>query len=150
MIELNKYVQNKYMNKPTYFLTQEYRGSFEKAISAITQSLKNEGFGILTQIDVSKTLKQKLNVDYPQYKILGACNPTYAYKALQAEKTIGLLLPCNVIVYKDGNKVYISIMKPTAALTLSNNSKVTAVAEVVENKLINALKVAVESERRKS
>ena len=86
------------MNQPVYSIKQKYDGAFEEAVTAITQELEKQGFGILTRIDVKEALKKKLDVNYPNYTILGACNPPNAYKALQAEKEIGLLLPCNVIV----------------------------------------------------
>ena len=133
------------MSKATYAVTQKYSGSFEQAVEQITKSLKNEGFGILTQIDVSETLKQKLDVDYPKYQILGACNPPNAFKALKAEKEIGLLLPCNVIVYEESDKVYISVMKPTVALALSTNKEVAQIATKVEAKLTSALTNAVKA-----
>lgn len=135
------------MNKPTYSIRQIYNGSFENAVADITQALQDQGFGILTQIDVKATLKKKLDVNYPNYVILGACNPPTAYKALQAEKEIGLLLPCNLIVYEENATVYISIMKPTAALTLSNNPQLAEIAQKVENKLKNVLQISIKHER---
>ena len=127
------------MNQPTYSIKQKYNGTFENAVTDITKALQQQGFGILTQINVKATLKKKLNVDYPNYVILGACNPPYAYKALQVEKEIGLLLPCNVIVYKENDTVYIGIIKPTIALTLSQNLTLIEIAKKVEEKLITAL-----------
>lgn len=135
------------MNQPTYSIKQKYNGTFENAVVDITQALQKQGFGILTQINVKETLKKKLKVDYPNYVILGACNPPNAYKALQAEKEIGLLLPCNVIVYEEDGTVYIGVMKPTAALMLSENVTVAKFARKVESKLIAALHQAVKSER---
>ena len=90
-----------------YGIRTTVKGSYEETIPRVTDALKQEGFGILTQIDVKDTLKKKLNVDFPKYMILGACNPPLAHKALSAETEIGLLLPCNVIVYegKDGRTV---------------------------------------------
>lgn len=135
------------MNQPTYSIKQKYSGTFEDAVIGITQALHEQGFGILTQINVKETLKKKLKVDYPNYVILGACNPPNAYKALQAEKEIGLLLPCNVIVYEENATVYIGVMKPTAALTLSENQTVATIAQEVESNLIAALHQVVKSER---
>ena len=135
------------MNQPTYAIKQKYNGTFEDAVADITQALQEQDFGILTQINVKETLKKKLKVDYPNYMILGACNPPNAYKALQAEKEIGLLLPCNVIVYEENGTVYIGVMKPTAALTLSKNQTVAKIAQEVESKLIAALQQTVKSER---
>ena len=135
------------MNQPTYSIKQKYNGTFGDAEVDITQALQEQGFGILTRIDVKQALKNKLNVDYPNYVILGACNPPNAYKALQAEKEIGLLLPCNVIVYQDNGTVYIGVMKPTAALTLSENVTVVRIAREVEAKLITALHQAIKSKK---
>lgn len=127
------------MNTVKYAVTKQYKGKFSEALTDIIDSLNKEGFGILTQIDVQETLKRKLNVNYSKYMILGACNPPNAYKALQAEIEIGLLLPCNVIIYEEDSQVFISVMKPTAALTLSNNPDIAVIAEDVEKKLISAL-----------
>lgn len=127
------------MKNETYYITKKYQGDFSSALASIVDSLNQEGFGILTQIDVQETFKRKLNVDYSKYMILGACNPPNAYKALQAEKEIGLLLPCNVIIYEEKDSTFISIMKPTAALTLSSNSEISQIATEVEAKLLRAL-----------
>ena len=124
-----------------YAITIKYHnGNFAQAVADITQSLIDQGFGILTKVDVRQTLKKKLGVDYPNYMILGACNPPNAYKTLQLEKEIGLLLPCNVIVYEDQREIYISSIKPTAALVSSGNSEITKIAQQVEEKLVKALK----------
>jgi len=122
-----------------YYYTKKFSGSFDQAESAIKASLSKQGFGILTEINIQTALKEKLNVDYPKYKILGACNPPLAYQALQAEPEIGLLLPCNVIVYEQENQIFISIMKPTAALGLTSNPKIAEIAKQAEQKLIQAL-----------
>ena len=135
------------MNQPTYSIKQKYNGTFADAVADITQALQEQGFGILTQIDVKATLKKKLDVDYSNYLILGACNPPNAYKALQAEKEIGLLLPCNVIVHEEDGTVYIDVMKPSSALKLSVNGTVAEVAREVESKLSAALHQATNSER---
>lgn len=127
------------LSKSNYGMTLEYSGTFKKAESSIKKELAKEGFGILTEIDVSSTLKKKLDIDYPRYKILGACNPAFAYEALKAEKEIGLLLPCNVIVYEKDNVVFVSAMLPTAALGLVDNPTVAKIAEAVEKKLKSAL-----------
>tara|TARA_B100000745_G_scaffold199280_1_gene131431 strand:+ start:412 stop:798 length:387 start_codon:yes stop_codon:yes gene_type:complete len=108
---------------------------FEEAIEKITETLAREGFGVLTTIDVKATMKKKLDVDYENYTILGACNPQFAHQALEAEKEIGLLLPCNVIVYQTGNDVHISAMLPTAAMSVVENEAVTDVTQAVEEKL---------------
>jgi uncharacterized protein (DUF302 family) len=131
------------MKNGTYYITKKYQGDFSSALTSMVDSLNQEGFGILTQIDVQETLEKKLNIDYPKYMILGACNPPNAYKALQAEKEIGLLLPCNVIIYEENGSTFISIMKPTAALTLSSSMEIAKIAGVVEAKLVNALNMTV-------
>lgn len=135
------------MLQTSYSKTLKYSGSFDQAVEDITRSLQDEGFGILTQINVNETFKKKLKVDFPRYQILGACNPSFAHQALQAEKEIGLLLPCNVIIYDDGGEIYISIIKPTSALTFFDNPKISKIAIEVEKKLNRALQNSVKSER---
>ena len=93
--------------------------SFEKAVERTREELQKEGFGVLTEIDVRATLKKKLDIDYDNYIILGACNPPFAYQALQVEKDIGLLLPCNVIVYEQEGEVFVSAIVPTVAMSMS-------------------------------
>ena len=109
--------------------------SFNQAIEKTKEELKKEGFGILTEIDVKATLKKKLDADFDDYIILGACNPPFAYKALQAEKEIGLLLPCNVIVYRDNNETFVSAILPTIAMSMVENDKLKGIAIEVEDKL---------------
>ncbi|MCF6280908.1 MAG: DUF302 domain-containing protein [Candidatus Polarisedimenticolaceae bacterium] len=113
---------------------------FDTAIERITAALKEEGFGILTQIDAQATLKTKLDVDILPYKILGACNPSLAHQAIQAEPSIGLLLPCNVLVRQDeAGAVHIEIMDPNAVLTLVDKPSIEALAATVREKLDRAL-----------
>jgi uncharacterized protein (DUF302 family) len=109
--------------------------AFEEAVEKVKQALKSEGFGVLTEIDVKATLKKKLDVDYDNYAILGACNPPFAYKALQAEKDIGLMLPCNVIVYEQDGKVTVSAILPTVAMGMIENGALKEIAETIEQKL---------------
>lgn len=109
--------------------------SFENAVEKTRQELKKEGFGVLTEIDVKATLKKKLDVDYDKYIILGACNPPFAHKALQAEKEIGLMLPCNVIVYENNEKVFVSAILPTKAMSMIDNPELKEIAEQIEEKL---------------
>ncbi len=114
--------------------------TFEEAIDKITQELKQEGFGILTEIDVRSTLKKKLEVEFYNYKILGACNPSYAYKALQAEDKIGTMLPCNVIVQeKHPGTVEISAVDPLASMQAVENQELSDLAKEIKNKLIRAV-----------
>lgn len=109
---------------------------YEEALIIVQEALKEEGFGILTTIDVQSTLKKKLDVDFRKYVILGACNPPYAFQALQADLDVGLLLPCNVIIYEtDDNKVFVSAMNPVSVLGVIQNEKLRVVAEEVSTKL---------------
>jgi uncharacterized protein (DUF302 family) len=120
----------------SYFFNKTLNISFEEADARVTEALKKDGFGILTEIDVKETLKKKLNVDFRKYKILGACNPPFAYKALQAEDKIGLMLPCNVIVQElTGGKVEVAAIDPVASMTAIDNPKLRVVGEQVRAKL---------------
>jgi len=110
--------------------------SYEDAISRVTGALKEEGFGVLTQIDVKATLKKKLDKDFRKYAILGACNPPYALRSLEADLDVGLLLPCNVIVYEtDDKKSYVSAINPVFALEIIQSEKLRDIAEEVSLKL---------------
>lgn len=110
--------------------------TFEDAITKVTAELKNEGFGILTEIDVQETLKKKLDVDFRKYKILGACNPPNAYKALQAEENIGVLLPCNIVVQEKGDGIIqVSAVNPMESMQAVGNVSLGEVAAEVSNKL---------------
>lgn len=119
-----------------YTYSTKIKGEFEEVIERVTAELKTEGFGILTQIDIAKTLKEKLDVDFKQYRILGACNPQFAYKALTAEEKIGVMLPCNVIVVEAGNGEYeVSAVSPMASMQAVGNDNLGAIATEVEEKL---------------
>ncbi len=109
--------------------------SFEEAVQKVTDELKKEGFGVLTTIDVKETLKNKLNVDFKKYTILGACNPPLAHQALQAEEELGLLLPCNVIVYEKEGKSVVSVFDPMVMAHIIDNPGMKTVAEEVKKKL---------------
>ena len=114
--------------------------SYEPALTAIREALKQQGFGVLTEIDVRKTLKEKLGFDFRPYVILGACNPPFAHKALEAELEIGLLLPCNVIVYEDAGGCVIAAMDPVKALSaVVENPALAEIARQVRSKLEAAL-----------
>jgi len=114
--------------------------SYEEAIEKVTEKLKKEGFGVLTEIDVKETLKNKLDVDFRKYKILGACNPPLAYQALQAEENIGVMLPCNVIVQeKENGQVQVSAINPMVAMQSVGNPDLAEVAELVSSRLQNVL-----------
>ena len=113
--------------------------TFEEAIQKVTDELKKEGFGVLTTIDVKDTLKKKLDVDFKKYTILGACNPPLAYQALQAEEELGLLLPCNVIVYEKENKTVVSVVDPIIMAHIIDNPNMKSVAEEVKKRLEKVL-----------
>jgi uncharacterized protein (DUF302 family) len=110
--------------------------SYEDAVSKVRVVLQGEGFGILTEIDVKETLRKKLDKDFRKYVILGACNPPYAYRSLQADLDVGLLLPCNVIVYEtDDRKAYVAAINPVSALEIIQNQELKAIAQEVSEKL---------------
>lgn len=120
----------------SYYLSKTLATSFEETIARVTEELKKEGFGILTEIDVQKTLKAKLDVDFRPYVILGACNPPFSYQALLAEDKIGVLLPCNVIVQEVGpGQVEVAAMDPAAAMEVVENPRLQEVAGQVQAKL---------------
>lgn len=119
-----------------YYFGRTVELSFDDAVVRVTEELKKEGFGVLTEIDMQATLKKKLDVDFRPYKILGACNPPFAYKALQAEQNIGLLLPCNVIVQDAGNgKTEISAIDPLVSMSNVENPALEPVAAEIKAKL---------------
>lgn len=124
----------------TYHFSKTCAVPFEDAITKVTEALKKEGFGVLTEIDVRETLKKKLDVSFRKYKILGACNPLLAYRALQAEDKIGTMLPCNVIVQEraDGT-VEVSAVDPIASMAAIKNPELGAIAEQVREKLRNVV-----------
>ena len=121
-----------------YGFTKEIDISYETVIDLVSKALKKEGFGILTEIDVQKKMKEKLGIDMNKYIILGACNPPNAYKAILAEKNIGLMLPCNVIVYEKGGKTVLSVIRPTVAMQMVDNLELQKVAQAVEEQLKKA------------
>jgi len=108
---------------------------FDQALVKVTEELKKEGFGVLTTIDVRETLKKKLDVEFPRYVILGACNPAFAYKALQAEDEIGLLLPCNVIVYEKRGQTRVAAFDPMVMRAILGNRQMEPVVDEVKAKL---------------
>ena len=124
------------MSTTQYGFGKTVASSFDAAIEKVIQELQKEGFGVLTDIDVAATLKKKLNQDMPPYRILGACNPPLAHRALVAEPSIGLLLPCNVVVRQDdAGKVQVEFMDPNAVLDLGNKAEVHQLAGEVRQKL---------------
>ena len=123
-----------------YYINKTTDYQFDEAVDKISMALKDVGFGILTEIDMKTTLKNKLNVDRRPYKILGACNPQFANKALSIEEKIGILLPCNVtVVETEDGKVDVSIMDPAVAMSVVENTKLESLASVVREKLELAL-----------
>ena len=108
---------------------------YESALEKVTDALKTEGFGILTSIDVKETMKKKLDVDFRKYTILGACNPPLAHKALTARPDVGLLLPCNVIVYEEGNTTVVNIIDPISMTNFIQDQSLAAVAEEARQRL---------------
>jgi uncharacterized protein (DUF302 family) len=124
----------------SYYFTKEVKEEFELAISSLANELKKEGFGILTEIDVKETLKKKIDVDFRKYKILGACNPQFAHKALMAEDKIGVLLPCNFIVQEiEPGLTDIACMNPLVAMKEVNNPDMEGIAAEVTRKLSNVM-----------
>jgi uncharacterized protein (DUF302 family) len=119
-----------------YFNTILKEKNFDKAIENVTTALKEEGFGVLTEIDVKETLKKKIDVDFKKYKILGACNPEFAHKALTREDKIGVLLPCNVIVQENDNgSIEVSAVDPIASMQATKNENLEEIAREVQQKL---------------
>jgi uncharacterized protein (DUF302 family) len=116
-----------------YYFNKTLNTSFDDAVARVVTELKKEGFGVLTEIDVSAALKKKLDVDFKKYRILGACNPTFAYKALQLEDKIGTMLPCNVIVQEiSAGVVEVAAIDPIASMQAIENPKLRSVAEQVQ------------------
>lgn len=123
----------------TYSYTKQIGLDFDEAIVQTKEKLAEQGFGVLTEIDVQATLKKKIGVDFDQYVILGACNPLFAYQTLQSELEIGLLLPCNVIVYQKDDQVFISAIAPTVAMSMVDSPELPKIAQEVEDLLHRAI-----------
>jgi uncharacterized protein (DUF302 family) len=120
----------------SYYFSKIVDYPFDQAIEKIITALKEESFGILTDIDVKEALKKKLDVDFRNYRILGACNPPYAYKALQTEDKIGTMLPCNIIIQEtEDNKVEVAAIDPVASMQAIDNLELDKVAKEIGNKL---------------
>lgn len=119
-----------------YYISRVVEASFDETVAKVVDALKQEGFGVLTEIDVSSTLKQKLGVDFRKYRILGACNPALAHKALTAENKIGVMLPCNVVVQEtDAGKTEVAAIDPRAAMERVGNPTLAEIADQVAEKL---------------
>jgi len=119
-----------------YYIERTTDYAFDEAVEKVTEELKKEGFGVLSEIDIHEKLKEKLDVDFRRYKILGACNPPKAFEALQYENKIGTMLPCNVIVQElDDGKTEVAAVNPVASMLAVDNRNLTAVANEIEEKL---------------
>uniref|UniRef100_UPI004049282A DUF302 domain-containing protein n=1 Tax=Gelidibacter sp. TaxID=2018083 RepID=UPI004049282A len=123
-----------------YYFNKTINGTFEEIIDRVTQALKEEGFGILTEIDIKETLKKKLDVDFNKYRILGACNPPYAHKALLAEDKIGTMLPCNVIVQEiEAGVIEVAAVNPMGSMQAVDNDALKGIAQEITLKLENVI-----------
>ena len=125
----------------SYYFSKIINESFDRAIVKVILSLKNEGFGVLTEIDVKETLRKKLGVDFQKYTILGACNPSFAYQALKAENKIGTMLPCNVIVQEiSEGQTEVAAVDPVASMKAIENPALLEIANQVQEKLKKVIK----------
>jgi uncharacterized protein (DUF302 family) len=122
-----------------YAYKRQVQVSYDQAVQRVREELQKEGFGVLTEIDVKDTLKKKLNVDFDRYVILGACNPPFAYQALQAELDVGIVMPCNVIVYEHERQTFVASTLPTVTMGAVNNDRLAPLAMQVEGKLKKAI-----------
>ncbi len=119
-----------------YYISKKLNTSFDEALIKVTESLKSEGFGVLSEINLHEKLKEKLNVDFRRYKILGACNPAFAYKALQSEDKVGTMLPCNVIIQELAkDEIEVAAVDPVASMMAIDNSSLESIAIEVQEKL---------------
>jgi uncharacterized protein (DUF302 family) len=124
----------------TFQMRKTVAGSYSAVLAKLPEALKSEGFGVLTEIDVQDTLKRKLGVDFRPYRIVGACNPALAHQALQADLEIGVMLPCNVVVYAaDDGQTVVSAIDPTQTMSASDNPKLKALSETVRDKLARVI-----------
>lgn len=123
----------------THGIKRNVKLSFDDALKKVRETLAAEGFGIITEIDVRKTLKQKLHLEHPNYYILGACNPSFAHEALHKERLIGLFMPCNVIVYEDEGTTVIAAQDPVAVAKLLDNADLVGIAAGIASTLRKAI-----------
>jgi len=127
----------------SYYLSRTVDAGFDEVVQRVTAALKEEGFGVLTDIDVQATLKAKLGADMPSYRILGACNPSFAHQALQIEDKLGVLLPCNVIVRDaGGGQTEVAAIDPVASMDRTGNPRLASIAEEVRVRLRRAVERA--------
>ena len=133
-------MNHKKIDTMQYYFEKTTNYDFDQSVEKISEELKKEGFGILAEIDMQKTLKEKINVDFKKYKILEACNPPFAYKSLLAEDNIGIMLPCNIVVKEKGeNIVTVSVVNPVSAMQGVNNPEMNKIASEIQAKLKTAL-----------
>ncbi|EKS71674.1 MULTISPECIES: DUF302 domain-containing protein [Caballeronia] len=126
--------------KMAYYFAKTLAISFDDAVRRVIDALTSQGFGVLTDIDVQGTLKAKIDIAFRRYRILGACNPTFAYRALQAEDKIGAMLPCNVVIHEPaGGDVEVAAVDPVASMQATNNSALASIAEELREKLRNVI-----------
>ncbi len=123
------------MSNSNYGYSKKVNATFDEAIENTKEALKKEGFGVLTEIDIKATLKKKIDANMDHYTILGACHPPSAYQSIQSEIEIGLMLPCNVIVYQKNDAVFVSAIKPSIAMGMIENNELGEVASDIENRL---------------
>lgn len=119
----------------SYTIATQTDTGFEETIEKVTEELDKQGFGVLTEIDVQKTLKEKLDEDYRKYRILGACNPEFAHQAMEKETAIGALLPCNVIVYEDSGKIFVEAVDPETLVSATGNEELEEISSEVRLRL---------------
>lgn len=124
----------------SYYIAKTVSGRFDAVLATVVERLKAEGFGVLTEIDVQATLKSKIGVEMPKYRILGACNPSFAHQALKLENKLGVLLPCNIIVREESeNRVEVASVDPVVAMERTNNQALAATAGEVRRRLANVV-----------
>jgi len=122
-----------------YYINKTIKADIETATNIITEELQKEGFGIVTQFDVNIALKEKLNIDFPQYRIMGACNPTFALKSILAEDKIGTILPCNVMLQELENGVEVAIINPQSMVSDIDNEEMQSIAEQIKEKMLRVI-----------
>ncbi|NOX17795.1 MAG: DUF302 domain-containing protein [Chlorobi bacterium] len=123
----------------SYYFSKTLNVTFDEAIEKVTEALKTEGFGVVTDFNVSNALKNKLGIDFRPYRIMGACNPPFALEALTADDKIGTMLPCNVILQEKENGVEVAAIDPAASMTAVDNSEIKKIAEKIKAKLKNVI-----------
>ena len=123
----------------SYYLTTTVKGTFDEIFEKVSEALKTEGFGVVTDFDVSKAFKNKLGIDYKPYRILGACNPPIAKRTLELDDKIGVMLPCNVILQQQDDGIEVSAINPASAVGVVNNQKISIIAAEIHTKLKNVI-----------